>query len=50
VIILSGHAYEQDHARAKATGATAFLTKPVEADELIALVHRLLVQPVRDVD
>ena len=45
VIILTGSAYEQDNARAKAAGATSFLTKPVESEELIAMVNRLLAQP-----
>ena len=45
VIILTGSAYEQDNARAKAAGATTFLTKPVESEELIATVDRLLAQP-----
>ncbi|HJZ45719.1 MAG TPA: response regulator [Roseiflexaceae bacterium] len=44
VIILTGSAYEQDNARAKAAGATSFLTKPVESEELIAMVNRLLGQ------
>ena len=45
VIILTGSAYEQDNARAKAAGATSFLTKPVESEELIAMVSRLLAHP-----
>ena len=45
VIILTGSAYEQDNARAKAAGATSFLTKPVESEELIAMVNRLLARP-----
>jgi two-component system chemotaxis response regulator CheY len=44
VIILTGSAYEQDNVRAKAAGATTFLTKPVESEELIATVNRLLGQ------
>jgi two-component system chemotaxis response regulator CheY len=42
VIILTGSAYAQDNTRAKAAGATSFLTKPVESEELIAMVTRLL--------
>jgi two-component system, chemotaxis family, chemotaxis protein CheY len=42
VIILTGSAYEQDNARTKAAGATSFLTKPVESEELISMVNRLL--------
>jgi two-component system, chemotaxis family, chemotaxis protein CheY len=42
VIILTGSAHEQDNARAKAAGATSFLTKPVESEELISMVNRLL--------
>jgi two-component system, chemotaxis family, chemotaxis protein CheY len=42
VIILTGSAYEQDSSRARAAGATTFLTKPVESEELIATVHGLL--------
>jgi CheY-like chemotaxis protein len=42
VIILTGSAYEQDNARATAAGAASFLTKPVESNELIAMVNRLL--------
>ena len=42
VIILTGSAYEQDNVRAKAACATSFLTKPVEAQELIVMVNRLL--------
>jgi DNA-binding response OmpR family regulator len=45
VIILTGSAYAQDNTRAKAAGATLFLTKPVESEELIAMVNRLLAQP-----
>src|SRR5215217_5304919 len=45
VIILTGSAYAQDNTRAKAAGATMFLTKPVESEELIAAVTRLLAQP-----
>lgn len=45
VIILTGSAYEQDNARAKAAGATSFLTKPVESEELISMVNRLLSHP-----
>ena len=44
VIILTGSAYEQDNARARAAGATTFLTKPVESEALIATVNQLLVQ------
>jgi two-component system, chemotaxis family, chemotaxis protein CheY len=44
VIILTGSAYAQDNTRAKAAGATLFLTKPVESEELIAMVTRLLTQ------
>jgi two-component system chemotaxis response regulator CheY len=44
VIILTGSAYEQDGSRARAAGATTFLTKPVESEELIATVHQLLTQ------
>jgi len=44
VIILTGSAYAQDNTRAKAAGATLFLTKPVESEELIATVTRLLAQ------
>jgi two-component system, chemotaxis family, chemotaxis protein CheY len=47
VIILTGSAYEQDNARAKAAGATSFLTKPVESEELISMVNRLLSHPER---
>jgi len=45
VIILTGSAYAQDNTRARAAGATMFLTKPVESEELIATVARLLAQP-----
>jgi two-component system chemotaxis response regulator CheY len=45
VIILTGSAYEQDNARAKAAGATSFLTKPVESEELISMVNHLLSHP-----
>lgn len=45
VIILTGSAYAHDNTRAKAAGATLFLTKPVESEELIAMVARLLSQP-----
>jgi two-component system chemotaxis response regulator CheY len=44
VIILTGSAYAQDNTRARAAGATSFLTKPVESEELIAMVNRLLAQ------
>jgi CheY-like chemotaxis protein len=49
VIILTGSAYPHDNPRAKAAGATLFLTKPVESAELIATVARLLAQP-EDID
>jgi two-component system, chemotaxis family, chemotaxis protein CheY len=45
VIILTGSAHEQDNARTKAAGATSFLTKPVESEELILMVNRLLSYP-----
>jgi two-component system, chemotaxis family, chemotaxis protein CheY len=45
VIMLTGSAYAHDDTRAKAAGATSFLTKPVESEELIAMVTRLLTQP-----
>ena len=45
MIILTGSAYAQDNTRAKAAGATSFLTKPVESEELIAMVTRLLAHP-----
>lgn len=45
VIILTGSAYAQDNTRAKAAGATSFLTKPVESEEMLAMVTRLLAQP-----
>ena len=45
VIILTGSAYAHDNTRAKAAGATLFLTKPVESEELIATVTRLLAEP-----
>jgi CheY-like chemotaxis protein len=45
VIILTGSAYAQDNTRAKAAGATLFLTKPVDSEELIATVNRLLSPP-----
>src|SRR5215216_6426678 len=45
VIILTGSAYAQDNTRARAAGATMFLTKPVESEELIAAVTRLLAPP-----
>jgi len=43
VIILTGSVHEQDNLRVHAAGATAFLTKPVGSDELIATVNELLV-------
>jgi two-component system, chemotaxis family, chemotaxis protein CheY len=48
VIILTGSGYEQDNTRAKAAGATSFLTKPVESEELIAMVNRLLSHPAEN--
>lgn len=45
VVILTGSAYPHDNTRAKAAGATSFLTKPVESEELIAMVTRLLAHP-----
>jgi two-component system, chemotaxis family, chemotaxis protein CheY len=45
VIILTGSAYAQDNTRTKAAGATSFLTKPVESEELSAMMTRLLAQP-----
>ena len=42
VLFYSGAAYETDRARALASGAQGYLVKPVDGDELIAEVLRLI--------
>jgi len=42
VIMLTGRALEADRDRARALGATAFITKPFSPWDLLDLVHRLL--------
>ncbi len=44
VIALTGSGKQQHYLRAQAAGVTKFLTKPVESDEIVATVNRL-VQP-----
>ena len=40
IIVLTGHATEENITRAKALGATACMAKPLKADELIDTIQR----------
>jgi CheY-like chemotaxis protein len=42
VIIVSGHAAAQDQAKAMAAGCSAYLTKPIDFDQLDNLLHRFI--------
>jgi two-component system, cell cycle response regulator DivK len=42
VVICTAHPLDGDEARARASGCDSFLEKPVAAEVLIALVHRLI--------
>jgi CheY-like chemotaxis protein len=41
IVALTGYGQEQDNEQAKAAGFSAYLVKPVDADELTALVNEL---------
>ena len=41
IVALTGYGQEQDNEQAKAAGFAAYLVKPVDADQLTALVNRL---------
>ena len=41
IVALTGYGQEQDNEQAKAAGFAAYLVKPVDADELTALVNEL---------
>lgn len=40
VVILTGHGTDKDEAEARRLGATAFLKKPVDIDQLVGTVHK----------
>jgi two-component system, chemotaxis family, chemotaxis protein CheY len=42
IIVVTGSTREQDHVRASGIGVDAFLTKPVDSEELVREVGRLL--------
>jgi two-component system, cell cycle response regulator DivK len=42
VIIVSGHAAAQDQDKAMAAGCSAYLTKPIDFDQLDNLLHRFI--------
>lgn len=42
IIIVTASTREQDHVRASGVGVNAFLTKPVDSEDLVAEVARLL--------
>jgi DNA-binding response OmpR family regulator len=42
ILFYSGAGYEKDKAAAYASGAQGYLVKPVDNDELVAEVHRLI--------
>jgi len=44
ILFYSGAAYESDKQEAFASGAQAYLVKPVDIDELVETVRRLIVQ------
>jgi two-component system chemotaxis response regulator CheY len=44
IIVVTGNTHEQDHVRASGIGVDALLTKPVDSEDLIDLVNRLLQQ------
>ena len=44
ILFYSGAAYERDKQEAFASGAQAYLVKPVDIDELVETVRRLIVQ------
>ena len=41
IVALTGYGQEQDNEQAKAAGFSAYLVKPVDADQLTALVNEL---------
>jgi len=41
IVALTGYGHEQDNEQAKAAGFSAYLVKPVDADQLTALVNQL---------
>lgn len=45
VIILTGNDGVVDRVRAKASGASDFMSKPVDPEKVIALVHRYIQAP-----
>jgi len=47
VIALTGSSREQDYSRARASGVTTLLTKPVESQEILAAVNGLI-PPTRE--
>lgn len=46
IVVLSGHVFQADRARATAAGCDEFLAKPCEMDEILAVVRRLIGPPV----
>ena len=46
IIVLTGHATEENISRAKALGAAACMAKPLKADELIDTIQRHMVPSV----
>lgn len=50
IVVTSAHAFEQDRERALAAGCNAYLTKPIDAVELLATISGLLGRPEDRVD
>jgi CheY-like chemotaxis protein len=46
IIIVTASSKEQDHVRAAGVGVNAFLTKPVDSEELVREVARLITESV----
>jgi CheY-like chemotaxis protein len=45
VVVLTGHTQPADYARARQSGADAFLTKPCVPDELVGQLKKLVQRP-----
>lgn len=46
VVMVTTSGHPADLVRARAAGIDAYLTKPFDPDELVEIVHRLLVSPI----
>jgi len=41
IVVATAHAFEQDRERALAAGCSAYLVKPIDAQELLTTIGRL---------